>query len=250
MLRFLVLLLVAANVLVLGYSQGWWAWVGWAPVSQREPERMARQVAPDELQLLKEAIDPAPPALETPADPPVSTEPAAVAATEAAPASPTSAPATQVPAKTEPKACWQAGGLSTAQAQTAQEVVAGVLDKQRWSVSEGVLPQRWLVYLGKFPSDAALKARKAELQAMGVEYRVVKTASLAPGLALSTLSSEEAANVALKGALKAGVKGARVVQERPETRVSTLKLPALTTAERKQVQALLAFHGLPLQSCP
>lgn len=269
MLRFLVVFLLVVNLLVFGYARHWWAWMGWAPTVQNEPERLRKQVAPDDLRLLMEpqsqAVAPTSTATESASPATASTAPATdleattaapapVAATEATPPqAPT--PAVQekgakTSSKAEATACWQAGALNPEQAKTAKSVVEGVIAAPRWSLNDGVLPQRWLVYLGKFPSEEALKARKAELREQGVEFRTVGTPALSPGLALSTLSTEEAANMALKAALKAGVKGAKVVQERPETRVTTLKLPAITTAERKQVQALLAFHGLPLQPCP
>jgi hypothetical protein len=52
MLRGLVLLLALANIGFYAWSHGWFAAVGLQPHSQREPERLQRQVAPDAVQLV------------------------------------------------------------------------------------------------------------------------------------------------------------------------------------------------------
>ena len=43
---------------------------------------------------------------------------------------------------------------------------------------------------------------------------------------------------------------ARVVQERDETRLYTLRLPAVTEAQRRQIESFGVLGGRPLQRCP
>ena len=120
-----------------------------------------------------------------------------------------------------------------------------------WTLEENLLGARWVVYLGKFANTEALQRRKAELRAAKVEFRDVNNPALQPGLALGTFSAEEAAQQALSDSQKAGVRGAKVAQERPDTRTYTVKWPALTASERAQLNPLgPAFAGKNLQECP
>ena len=47
MLRWAVVLLVMANAAYFAWTQGYLDGLGWAPVEQREPQRMAEQVKQD-----------------------------------------------------------------------------------------------------------------------------------------------------------------------------------------------------------
>ena len=68
--RAVVLLLLWANLIFWGWSNGWLGSWGWAPSTESEPERLKQQVAPYKLQLQKDkasADDPVP--SPTPAKP-------------------------------------------------------------------------------------------------------------------------------------------------------------------------------------
>ena len=62
--RAVVLLLLWANLIFWGWSNGWFSAVGWAPATESEPQRIDQQVTPYKLQLQKDK-DPA----DTPAPP-------------------------------------------------------------------------------------------------------------------------------------------------------------------------------------
>ena len=51
MLRWMLALVVVANLLFLAWSQHWLAPLGLGPVSQREPQRLQQQVRPEMLQI-------------------------------------------------------------------------------------------------------------------------------------------------------------------------------------------------------
>jgi hydrogenase maturation factor len=117
-----------------------------------------------------------------------------------------------------------------------------------------VQPARWVVYLGKFASAEALRARKAELRAARVDHRDVNNPALQPGLALGTFPTEAAANQALRDATRNGIKNAKVVTERPETRQHTLTLqqatPALQDSVRGINSGLADSPALDWLACP
>lgn len=250
MLKRLLLVLLLANGLFLAYTQGWLAPIGLVPQEPREPHRMAEQVEPGKLRILNapsqapaDAAVPETQAAETPEpqDAPASSAPdAAAAPAEATAAAP-------VP---EPAACWQASGFSVAQTITvnaAMQKLGGTA--KGWSLNESVLPARWIVYLGKFANSEALQRRRAELRQDRIEHREVNVPALQPGLALGTYSSEDAARKALQQAQRDGVRDARVVQERQESRTFTLRLPAVTGSERRQIEGLGFLGDKTLQPC-
>ena len=243
MLRLAVLALLAANLLFWAYTQGHLATLGLNPSGEREPERLARQVAADKL-----VVRNAPRVPDAPKEP--STQEPAPASASETPA-PEVEPAAPAPVAAAPTACWQATGLTEPQT----VLLRGALDNQPelapgWSLTESVLPARWIVYLGKFPSAEALQKRRAELREAKVDHREVNTPALQPGLALGTYSTEEAARRALASATLNGMANAKAVQERQETRQYTLTLPTLTDAQRRRLTSLNLLGGRPLQRCP
>jgi hypothetical protein len=249
MLKRLLLALLLANGLFLAYTQGWLAFAGLVPQEPRESHRLAEQVEPGKLRILN-AQGQAPVTAAAPeagaSDVP---EPQEAAANGSPPPDVAATPAASAPAP-EPTACWQVSGFSVAQTITvnaAMQKLGGVA--KGWSLNESVLPARWIVYLGKFANSEALQRRRAELRQERIEHREVNVPALQPGLALGTYSSEEAARKALQQAQRDGVRDARVVQERQESRTFTLRLPAVTDSERRQIEGLGFLGDKTLQPC-
>lgn len=255
MLRPLALLLVLANLLMWAYTQGHLAGLGWAPEVVREPHRLAQQVAPEQLQLL----NPAPAATAESAPTPAATQPAESPPPAPEAASPAATPVVAAPvlepptpaAPPEPTRCWQLAGINASQT----ILINAALQKlpalnKRWTLTESVTPGRWIVYLGKFPNAEALQRSRDALKQLGIDHRDVNSPTLSPGLALGTFSTDAGAQQALQQVTKDGVRGARVVQVRPDTRSLTLTLAAITDAERQQVQQLPPLADKPLQRCP
>lgn len=88
------------------------------------------------------------------------------------------------------------------------------------------------------------------MRALGVQFRELTTSGLAPGLALGTYSTEAAARQALQQTEQGGVRTARVAQERAESVSFSLRLPAITDAQRVVVDGLReAMAGKTLRRC-
>lgn len=244
MLRTLALALLFANLLYWAYAQGHLAPLGLAPHDPREPQRLAQQVSPGALEVLNAT----PPQPVQPAQPPAPISPPLVAHQATPEPAPVQSPE---PVMTIlPPTCWQATAMPEAQAL----LVRAALDNMEgmsglWALSETLLNARWIVYLGPFPSDAALQQRRAELRRANVDHRELPASSLFPGLALGTFSTEEAAQRALAAVTRQGVSAARVVQERPDTRLFTLRLEGVTEAQRRRIEATGILRDRPLQSC-
>lgn len=273
MLRWLVIALVVANAVYYAGTHGHLAGLGWPAAGEsREPQRLTQQIEPQRLRLLNgpqgaEPVSPAagrpgPEAAATPtnpssagqpspspaASPQGSSAPASTPGSPAVPAAPT-LPAT--PPTEAATACWQAGGFTEEQAELLRaELRLLGLASSAWQLSEVRSPGRWIVYMGRYDSAEQAARKKAELRALGIEFRDVGTPGLTPGIAVGTFSSEQAARDGLQQAERRGVRTARVVQERAESVSFNLRLPAITEAQRQRIDALgPAMGGRTLQRC-
>lgn len=237
MLRLLVLLLLLANAGYYTWRQGLLQPWGLAPASQSEPERLQQQLHPEALHLLPSGSPPptapaVPVQAEAPAEP-------------ATPASPVTAHVPSPPP--EPTQCLQAGSFDERQAAALRQAAAS-LPAGSWQLEASTQSGRWMVYMGRFPDTDVVDKKRGELRALGIAFDR-PGAAWEPGLSLGRYSSEERAEVALKDLARQGVRTARVVQERPETRLYQLRLPAVTAAQRQQLATSLPLAGKPLKPC-
>lgn len=233
MLRLVAIVLLLANAGYYAWTQGLLQTWGLAPQEQAEPQRMAQQIRPETLRILRvrEAA---------PATPAVAAAPA-----------PSAAPVDTSATPPAPTVCLQAGVLDQRQAD-AVRAAAAALPQGSWSLESTPLPGRWMVYMGRFADDEALDKKRTELRARKVPYDRPNNPTLEPGLSLGRYSTEEAAQRALTTLGNQGVRTAKVVQERPVTPAFTLRLPALDSATRAQAEAQLrpALGEKPLRACP
>ncbi len=264
MLKGLAAALLLANAGYLAWTHGWLYQVGLfpSPLPYTEPARIEQQLLAERIELI-----PGPKAAPHPGDAPDSAEPQTTTPTspaatdEAAPTAPTTetgppaTPAASVAA--EPTRCAQLSGtLTDKQFSTLRAAMTDVLPDSAWTVSTSVQPPRWIVYSGKLTGADTLATRKAELRQLQVEFRDVSLASLQPGLAMGTYSTEAGAQQALRDVTKAGVKGAKVAIERPEATLYTLKLPEATDTVQARFKQLMdrlppeTLKGKTLQACP
>ena len=221
MLRLLALVLLLANAGYFAWTHGLLADYGYAPAAQTEPQRLTQQIRPEAMQLLTAADARQ---LES-------------AATPAAPAPP--APE-----------CLQAGLFTPEQSTALRTGLESSLPVGSWTLESSVEPGRWIVYMGKYTSEDALAKKRAELRGLGVSFEALANPALAPGLSLGHYGSQAEAERELAKAATRGVRTAKVVQERPETRGQMLKLPAADAAIKAKLDTLkLQLAGKPLQAC-
>lgn len=228
MLRFFVLVLLAANAGYYAWAQGLLRDWGMAPAQQAEPQRLAQQIEPEALRVGRGKNAPAVPAVAAPASAPAE-----------APASTASEPVAAAPAVGE---CLQAGVFDEEQADAVRRAAAA-LPQGSWSLQRTTIAGRWMVYMGRFADADALARKRAELRELGVSFDRPNSPSLEPGLALGRFSTEEAAQRGLSNLAAKGVRTARVVQERPDAPGYQLRLPAVNDALRAQLDTLRPALG-------
>lgn len=215
MLRLIVLILLLGNAAYFAWSQNLLAPWGFAPVQQSEPHRMAQQIKPQAVRIL--------------------------GADEVKRIELASGP--------KPVECLQAGPLEESQS-AALKLALEPWPAGAWSLEPVAEPARWIVYMGRYPSQESVNRKRAELRQLGVSFEPLSNASLEPGLSLGGYPTEAEANRQLEAAAQRGVRTAKVVQERSEVRGLLLKLPAVDDALRPRLDELkAALNGKNLRSC-
>ncbi|MEO6971875.1 MAG: SPOR domain-containing protein [Rhodoferax sp.] len=236
MLRLLALLLLLANGAYFAWSHDLLRMAGLGPEQQSEPQRVAQQIEPQELQLLRSVPSP---------------RSAAPAPNAVLPSGPPSIPASAPVVANGPLACLQAGPFDDRQSAVLRRAADSTLPAGEWRLEPAVVPAHWIVYMGKYPDAATLDEKKKELQQHNVPSQVLTDPALAPGLSLGGFDSRAAALQALPGLAQRGVHTARVVQDQAELRGQMLTLPAVDDKLRAQLDSVkIALAGKPLQACP
>ena len=238
MLRLIVLLLILANGIYFAWSQGLFRAWEFAPAQQTEPQRLAQQLRPENLRILK-AVE------ARGAEPNVTVPPPA---TTQAPVP--AAALVDAVASTQPAECYEAGLFDDAQTNALRRTLEARLPSGSWLLESAVEPARWIVYMGKYPTAEALAKKRHELASLNLKFEPLNSASLEPGLSLGGFNTQAAATTALANLTKRGVRTAQVVRERSEVRGTLLRLSAVDAALKPKLDEVrAALSGKLLRSC-
>lgn len=221
MLRLLVLLLVLCNGGYYAWSHDMLRAYGFGPLRQTEPDRLAQQIRPDLLVILSTDE-----ARRLEAQPRTQSLETAVT-------------------------CLQAGLFNETQATALRQGAPAVLPDGTWSLNEVRVPPRWIVYMGRYADAQSLAKKRAELAALNLRIEPLLSPALAPGFSLGEFENQDSAAAALAVLVKRGVRTAQVVQERPESRASMLRITPLDDALRARLGELAPLlAGKELRPCP
>src|SRR6185369_15893549 len=148
MLRALVVVLLLANALVFAWTQGW---LGRPERSEREPERLQRQLQPELVTLVA----------------PGAASAALAAATRAQAASEAEAAASAAAAR---NLCLEAGPLPPGAVAAAEKLLlqAGVAAAS-WTPVASERKGVFLIYMGRYADDEALDRKIEELRRLHIE---------------------------------------------------------------------------------
>lgn len=191
MLRPLVVMLLAANI-------GFWAWsqgaldglTGVPHDSDREPQRLAAQIAPERLEILRTELPAsaasaasaahgaasAASATAAAATAAASSAVSTVAAASAPPAEASAAaltPPTAVPVPPPapvPTVCLEAGPFNAAEWRTAQVALRRVLDDSSWTLTSREKAGTWMVYVGPYKSREIMARRADQLRQLEIAF--------------------------------------------------------------------------------
>lgn len=215
MLRALVIALFVANL-------AWWAWhtpllgLGSGDSTEREPQRLAHQVNPEQIKVL----------------PPQPREPE-----PASPAPAPSAPVVSASAAEAPIAmCLEAGPLDEAGFAAAKRELQGAsVAADGWVDMRREKPASHAVYMGRFADEEQLQRKREELQRINVpfeSYTASAPAGLAPGFTLGRYPTNDQAQARLKDLQAKGVRTARVVLLTPANTEHTVRVDQASPAQQ------------------
>ena len=248
MLRALVLLFALVNAALYGWLQS-----DPPPLqSDREPQRLQRQVAPDAVQVLPDLPASGARGAPGPASAASSGTPAASAA-DRAPATPAGASAATLAQARKTGGpdvdCSETPGLDDARfaalrtALAKGGVAADAIGERRQSQGGA-----WIVYLGRFADARAWQQKADELRKLDVKFERVNTPStLAPGLSLGQFTSQADATKKLAALAQHGVNAARVVTLTAPTVLRHLQVRSADPAWR-QAAGAQRFDACPLDA--
>jgi hypothetical protein len=217
MLRLIVLLLLLANGGYFAWSQGYLLAWGLGPLQQAEPQRLAQQIRPEAIRVLKgdelKRIESA---------------------------------AAQAP---RPPECLATAALDDG-AVAALRLVLDSWPAGSWNFEPLVEPARWIIYMGKYAGVEQVARKRAELRQLGISFEALANPELEPGLSLGGFTTEAAANQQIQTLADRGVHTARVLQERPEQRGQRLVLAAVDDNLRPRLDELkVPLNSRPLRAC-
>ena len=108
-----------------------------------------------------------------------------------------------------------------------------------------------MIYMGRYADQATLERKQAQLQRLKVEAKpMVNWPELQPGLVLGRFDDKAAADEALAGLSKRGVRTSRVVTLSPSVTLATLRVPAADAPLREQLAAVkLPIAGMAFGPC-
>lgn len=265
MLRPLVMLLLAANI-------GFWAWsqgaldglTGVPHDSDREPQRLAAQIAPERLEILRTEL-PASAAPAAPAAPASAASAAdraaetastasaaaataaasALAAASAAPAEASAAavtppPAAPVPAAPVPTVCLEAGPFNAAEWRTAQVALRRVLDDSSWTLTSREKAGTWMVYVGPYKSREIMSRRADQLRQLEIAFEEARDlpAEYIPGFVFGRYGVEADARALQTRLTSQKIRYVRVVPLVRPTVSHTVRIPKADPAMRARLAAL------------
>lgn len=222
MLRWVIALLVVANIGFYAWSGGHLSGLGMLPQDQREPKRLQAQIHPETMRLLN----------------------APNTTSEGAPSEPLPGPngapsPDPIAHPLPPTACWLIRGLTPEQMKPLRQRMQDLaLPKGSWAFEEVRSGGRWVVYMGRYNDEQMLARKKEELRGLQLDFRTLTEPPLGPGLALGTYPNETAAEQGLKDLTRKGVRSARAAQERGESVSHTLRLNEITEQEHAAVVGL------------
>lgn len=225
MRRALLIVLLLANVAV-------WAWrqpgVAHAlglpsPDSQREPERLSRQVNPQAVRVV----------------PPAASGAMAAAAPASAPAAPTE------------RVCRQTGPLAEDVLAQATRQLAGLgLKSDQWQDHPQDSAGRWAVVMGPYKSREAMLRKQEELRNLKIASdEIANRPRLNQALSLGQFNSPDEAQARQAQVARLGARTARVETLVAPKRLHLLRVETLTAAQAAQLSAAAADGTPGWQPC-
>jgi hypothetical protein len=225
MLRLFVLVLLLANLGYYAWTSGHLSGLVSVSPTQREPERLERQVRPEILQVNGGPPAPALQPTAQPSPPAPALNPSATPASAALAGSATT--------------CLEIGPYTEAEYAEVQAAFTEALKGTDWTARREERGGVFLIYLGKYPNREALLRRQEELRGAGIRSEEIRSSpDLEPGLSLGRFTSRDSAERRALELADRGVRAARVITITPAAVRVQVRIPAASAELQSRLEAL------------
>jgi hypothetical protein len=214
-LRFLVLLLVLGNVFYALWAQGALAIWGLQPKPVREPQFVQQQLRPE--------------ALVTRQDQKLR----------------------QQAQRNNPTQCLLSPLLEVDAAQKIESLAASALPAGSWQSLPINTPGQWMIYMGRYPNEAALAKKRQELERLRISPIENAPTEYQPGLALGYFDHIDQAQAAFNQVQARGVRNAQIVTLKAAVQGVYIRIDQATEAMRQQLAKMRpVLQGQEFSPCP
>jgi hypothetical protein len=144
---------------------------------------------------------------------------------------------------TKANQCLQAGPFDEVQGALLRPVLESMSPSEGWTLTPVMIAERWIVYMGKYASPEALAKKRAELASFDLRFEPLQNPALQPGLSLGNYETQAAAQSALDKLSRRGIRTARVLQERSQSRGFLLRLTSDNETKKVDLNTLKPALG-------
>lgn len=214
-LRLLVLLLLLANVCYALYGQGVFAAWGLQPKPVHEPQFVQQQLQPQVLQLRQDQK------------------------------------MRQQAQRNNPTQCLLSPLLDMAAAQKMEALAASILPVDSWQSLPINTPGQWMIYMGRYPNEAALAKKRQELERLRINPIEAAPAEYQPGLSLGYFDNADQAQAALNQVQTRGVRNAQIITLKAAVQGVHIRIDQATESMRAQLAKMRpVLQGQEFVPCP
>jgi len=223
MLRWFTLVLLLANGLYFAFTHGWLAAIGLKPADERDPSRWEQQIRPDRVRVLPPAV-------------------AASAIQEARGAAVASL------------VCLESESIAAESIDAAEQALVGAVPERGWIRASREVPAQYAVVIGPLAGREAQQKKSEELKRLRVNFEALALPGERDsgiGYSLGAHPTLEAAQAALDGYARRGVRSARVVQLRAASTEQRLRFENATPEQAAALGGVkaAALGALGMQPC-
>ena len=214
-LRFLVFLLLLANVLYALWHQGALAIWGLQPKAVHEPQFVQQQLQPQMLQLRHDQK------------------------------------MRQQAQRNNPTQCLLSPLLDMAVAQKVEALASSVLPPGSWQNLPIYTSGQWMIYMGRYPNEAALIKKRQELERLRISPIEAAPNDYQPGLSLGYFDNVEQTQAALAQAQSRGVRNAQIITLKAPVEGMRIRIDQATENMRAQLAKMRpVLQGQEFVPCP
>lgn len=214
MLRWLLVILLAANLGYFAWTQGWLTGVvGISPLGDRDPQAVNRQVHPEMIRIL---------------------------------------PPQTLAKRTPAPVCVEAGPFTPAELGRAEAALRAALPEGSWQLITREKPGQWMVYLGPYNKPELMQKRMDDLRKRQIAFEEARNLpGYENGLVFGRYGIEADARAQQSRLTAQKVKYIKVVRLVAPSTSHTLRLPRADAETQSNLPRLReAMGGKPFTACP